>query len=131
MRSEKAVRVIIDTNILVSGLISGRGAPAKIVDAVLQGRIIPVMSTTTFEELEEVLSRPQLQTYFKRAQVSPQDFLANLKNVAEVVHPKPVNINIRDHKDRPFIELTMTEPEPEYLITGDKDFEQDRYAGSL
>ncbi|MBI2225550.1 MAG: PIN domain-containing protein [Betaproteobacteria bacterium] len=42
------MRVIVDTNVLVSGLISSRGSPARIVDAVLAGRIIPVMSEATF-----------------------------------------------------------------------------------
>ena len=123
------MRVIIDTNILVSGLISEYGAPAKIVDAMLQGQIIPVMSTVTFQELEDVLLRPQLQGYFERSGVSTHEFLVNLEKVAEFIQPQPVNIFIRDEKDRPFIELASTLPQPEYIITGDKDFEHDRYSG--
>lgn len=65
------MRVIVDTNIWVSGLISDRGAPARVVDAVLKGDIVPVMSEATFAELEDVLHRPSLQVYFRRASVTP------------------------------------------------------------
>ena len=40
-----------------------------------------------------------------------------------------IDTNIRDEKDRPFIELAATIPSPEYIITGDKDFEQGNYSG--
>jgi hypothetical protein len=70
-KSGNRVRVIVDTNIWVSGLISDRGAPARVVDTVLKGEIVPVMSEATFAELEDVLHRPPLQAYFRRAAVTP------------------------------------------------------------
>jgi len=82
------VRVIFDTNVLVSGLISEIGPPARIVDAVLRGEIIPVMSPATFAELEDVLYRPQLQRYFRRAGVSVFQFLTVLTQVAQLVRPR-------------------------------------------
>jgi putative PIN family toxin of toxin-antitoxin system len=123
------LRVIVDTYILISGLLSRKGAPAKIVDALLEGRILPVMSKETFAELESVLAKPRLEVYFKGARVLPEVFLENIKAVAEFVHPHPTETSIRDIKDIPFIELAATIPQPEYLITGDKDFEQKRYHG--
>ena len=53
------MRVVLDTNIFVSGLLSAAGPPARIIQAVLQRRLIPVMSPETFAELEAVLRRPQ------------------------------------------------------------------------
>ena len=34
------MRVVVDTNVFVSGLINPRGAPGAIVDAVIEGRIV-------------------------------------------------------------------------------------------
>ncbi|MBA5861925.1 MAG: putative toxin-antitoxin system toxin component, PIN family [Nitrospira sp. CR1.1] len=48
-----SVRVVLDTNIFVSGLLSAAGPPARILQAVLQRRLIPVMSPDTFAELSE------------------------------------------------------------------------------
>jgi len=121
------VRVIVDTNVLISGLISDSGAPAQIVDAILAGSIIPVMSAATFAELEEVLHRPRLQPYFRRAQLTPYLLLSQLEQIAQFVKPKPSKTPIRDDNDRPFLELAATRPAPDFIITGDKDFEQGRY----
>lgn len=55
------MRVVVDTNILVSGLLSSKGAPARIVDAILHGSVVPIVSEATFAELKDVLSRPKLE----------------------------------------------------------------------
>jgi hypothetical protein len=123
------VRVIVDTNVLVSGLISETAAPARIVDAILGGQAIPVMSRDTFAELEEVLTRPRLQVYFRRAGITPFELLAALQRVATFVRPRPSKMIVRDRKDRPFLELAATSPKADFLITGDKDFEAPRYEG--
>lgn len=125
------MRIIIDTNIFVSGLLNKKGAPGKIVDAVLQGELIAVMSDTTFDELAEVLNRPRLAPYFNRAHARPVEFLESLKILIEKVSFQAIDceFKIRDAKDRPFIELAATPPKPDFLITGDKDFEEKRYAG--
>lgn len=87
------------------------------------------MSAETFAELEEVLSRPRLKAVFRRADITPYRLLAALERVAHFVKPKPANIAIRDEKDRPFLELTTVKPAPDFIVTGDKDFQEARYAG--
>ena len=123
------MQVIVDTNVLVSGLISDAGAPARIVDAILNGDLVPVMSPATFAELEDVLHRPKLQAYFRRAGITAFHFLANLERLAQFVTPRPSKTPIRDAKDRLFLELAATRPAPDFIVTGDKDFEQDRNEG--
>lgn len=123
------MRVIVDTNVLVSGLISGAGPPARIVDAVLDGEIIPVMSDATLAELEEVLHRPELQRYFRRADITVFQFLSGFAQVAQLVRPRASSASIRDERDRPFLELAASRPAPDYLVSGDKDFEGSRYEG--
>lgn len=121
------MRVVIDTNVLVSGLISRSGPPARIVDAVIQGRIIPVMSEATFAELEEVLHRPRLQPFFHSARITPFQLLTVLRDVAVFAKPGRSSALIRDVADRPFLELAASRPPPDFIVTGDKDFEQDHY----
>ena len=125
------MRIIIDTNIFVSGLLNKKGAPGQVIDAVLQGDITALMSDVTFNELKEVLNRPRLLSYFEKAQVKPTKFLELLELLIEMVSVQSVEceVKIRDIKDQPFIELAAISPKPDFLITGDKDFEQKRYAG--
>lgn len=123
------MRVVVDTNVLVSGFISSSGPPAEIINAILKGAIVPVMSRATFAELEDVLHRPRLQPYFKRVGITRFRFLADLEKVAQFVKPRPSRIPLRDPTDRIIVELAATRPTPDFIITGDRDFEQDRYHG--
>jgi putative PIN family toxin of toxin-antitoxin system len=123
------VRVIVDTNVLVSGFLFPSGPPAKIVNAILRGALVPVMSHATLSELEAVLSRPRLRLYLERTRFSPSVLVAELARVAEIVSPVSIQSSIRDEKDRPFLELAASHPPVDFLITGDKDFEQQRYEG--
>jgi len=111
------VRVVVDTNILVSGLISRTGPPARIVDAVLRGEIVPVMSDATFAELEEVLHRPSLQRYFRDSRVTPFQLLTALKTVAEFAKPGHSRVRMRDPTDRPFADLAAAHPAPDFIVT--------------
>jgi len=123
------VRVVLDTNIFVSGLLSAVGPPARIVQAVLQCRLIPIMSPVTFAELEAVVRRQKLQPAFARAGVNLTNFLATVRAEAEFVNPRPTSTPLRDERDRPFLDLMATEPPPQYFVTGDQDFEASHYSG--
>lgn len=123
------MRVVLDTNILVSGVISPIGPPAQILTALRQGRVVAVMSEATFSELQAVLQRPHFQPYFARAGVTPAALLGELRLQADIVIPVPSTLPIRDERDRPFLELMATHPPPHWFITGDKDFEGRQYSG--
>lgn len=123
------MRVVLDTNIFVSGLLSAVGPPARIVRAVLQRRLIPIMSPATFAELNTVVHRPKLQQAFARAGVNLTIFLATVRAEAQFVAPHPTNTLLHDERDRPFLDLMATEPPPQYFVTGDKDFEASHYSG--
>ncbi|WP_295586323.1 putative toxin-antitoxin system toxin component, PIN family [uncultured Lamprocystis sp.] len=81
------MRAIVDTNILISGLLSKAGVPGKIVDAIVAGRITAVFSSETLAELRDVLTRPRLQPYLTRAKVDPvaKDFTAGRYGEVPVV----------------------------------------------
>jgi putative PIN family toxin of toxin-antitoxin system len=69
------VRVVLDTNIIVSGLMSMTSPPAQILNAVRAGQVVAVMSEATFTELEHVLHRPAVQRYFTHTTITPLRFL--------------------------------------------------------
>lgn len=54
------VRAAVDTNVLVSGLLSPHGPPARIVDAFRRHRFELVVSPQVLDELLDVLLRPRL-----------------------------------------------------------------------
>ncbi|HKV24689.1 MAG TPA: putative toxin-antitoxin system toxin component, PIN family [Candidatus Acidoferrum sp.] len=54
------MRVVLDTNVLVSALISPRGHPAAIYDAWEEGRFILLTSAELLDELGATLERPRI-----------------------------------------------------------------------
>ena len=55
------MRVVLDTNVLVSALYSAYGVPAKIVEAITNGLITPCFNEEILAEYADVLSRPRLK----------------------------------------------------------------------
>jgi putative PIN family toxin of toxin-antitoxin system len=53
------VRVVLDTNVLVSGLLSAAGPPGWIVEAAIAGTLEPVFDMAIRQEYEEVLRRAE------------------------------------------------------------------------
>ena len=51
------IKIVVDTNVLVSGLLNDTGAPAKLILRWLQGQFDLIISKLTFEEYEYVLAR--------------------------------------------------------------------------
>ena len=81
------MRVVLDTNVLVSGLMSVTSPPARILNALRTGQIVAVMSEVTLAELGEVLRRPAVQRYFVHAVITPDALLADLRVQADLVMP--------------------------------------------
>lgn len=123
------MRVVLDTNILISGLITQTGPPAQILNALRDGRIVAIMSEATLAELAAVLRRPSFQRYLTRSRITPTKFLDDLLNQVDLVTPMVSDLPIRDERDRLFLNLMATHPPPRYFVTGDQDFEASHYSG--
>ena len=54
------MRIVLDTNVLVSGLLNPNGAPGRIVDLIIAGQVQVLYDDRILGEYREVLSRPQL-----------------------------------------------------------------------
>lgn len=53
--------IVLDTNVLVSSLLSSRGAPSKILDLILGEQVVVAYDNRILGEYEEVLSRPEFK----------------------------------------------------------------------
>jgi len=55
------MRIVLDTNVLVAGLLSPSGPPAWIVEAVLAGELDLALDAAIRQEYEDVLRRPEFR----------------------------------------------------------------------
>ena len=114
------MRVVIDTNVLLSGLIRPRGAPGAIVRALRDGRLVPILTRPMLEEIAAVLSRPWLQAKYGLGPGDVETVLRFLATRGELVEPKVEIRRCRDPHDDMFLEAAVSGA-VERLVTGDKD----------
>ncbi len=99
-----ALQVVIDTNVLVSAVLNPAGTPARVIAAIQQGKLEPLLSRAIRDEYREVLSRPRFG--FPPALVA--DMLNTFDELALLLepgaHPLP---NLPDPDDAPFSALAL------------------------
>lgn len=111
------MRVILDTNVLLSALLSPRGAPAKLLTAWERKLFTLVISDELLAELRSVLRRP-----FFRARLRESDaelFAVRLHDLALRYPNPPPSGDAPDAKDS-FLLALAAASEAAFLVTGDK-----------
>ncbi len=108
------MKVVIDTNILVSGLINVQGAPGRIVDLIRTGRLRPVVDDRILSEYGDVLFRERLRYWVAIADA--RNIMSFLSTYAERVTSNIVIKGLPDPGDSAFLEVAITAGIP--LITG-------------
>lgn len=106
------MNVVIDTNIVVSALLSPFGNPARILDLVLRGDLTPVFDDRILAEYREVLNRPRFG--FRADHID--DLLAFFGASGFAVSPAPLTIDLPGTSDAPFLEVAQSAGA--VLITG-------------
>lgn len=109
---------VLDVNVWVSALISPHGAPARIVRAVLDGELIPVVSPLLLEELTLVLARPRLRRWFTEDQA--RDLVRQLAAKADMQPDTRPSHHTRDPDDDYLVALAEL-PDVVGIVTGDDD----------
>ena len=95
------MRIVLDTNVLVSALISGKGSPGRLLAIVKRKNFTLVTSTYQIEELREVLSRDHLKQCILPGEAA--DLLYTLESVGVVVSELPTVHLSPDPKDNPIL----------------------------
>ena len=111
------LRLVIDTNILISGLMSVNSLPQQVFDYATSQAIL-LISDEVQSEIENVISRPKLQKYITLERRTK--FLSELSQQVERVTIKQQIRACRDPKDDKFLDLAVC-GEANYIITGDTD----------
>lgn len=115
-------RVVLDTNVLVSGFIKPSGSVGATVDALRDGRFLHLHSHATLEELVDVLARPWLEEKYGIRAPDVDAFLKLILLRGELVSPMREIHRCRDPKDDKFLELAVA-GRAEFLVSGDDDLQ--------
>lgn len=117
------LRVVLDTNVLLSGIAYPASVPGKIMSAWRHGSVEVLLSAYILDELRRVL--PRLSQRHGLSPVEIDDLVDVLSIQAEIIEPQPgAEADLRDIDDQPVLDTLLTALKTsgaDYLITGDKD----------
>ena len=107
------MRVVLDTNILVSGLLSPYGAPGELVRLVAMGALQVCYDARILAEYREVLLRP----IFPFTQTQVETLLDQVKAGGLMVGAQPLSAPLPDPDDEVFLAVALAGP-AQHLVTG-------------
>jgi uncharacterized protein len=109
------IRVVIDTNVLVSALLQPESLPATVLMLALSSQIQLCVSDAVFVEYDEVIRRPRL----KRSPEIIESTLQSIRKLGHWVKPTVWVTACTDADDNIFIECAQAAG-ADYLVTGNQ-----------
>jgi len=124
------VKVVLDTNVLLSGLMFPDGAPGRVVAAWRQARFDLVMSVPQLAEIGRALAYPKIQRVLGWDDRRIEQFIRQLYVRAQIVELAGTSVEVPADPDDAPILATLVAAKADVLITGDGDLLalRDRYA---
>ena len=112
----KKLKIILDTNVLISFLISKE---LNFLDELFFSTNVKLLfSKESLHELFEVIERPKISKYFTSIK---QDSLFNQLNQVSLLIDTKSKINVCRDPNDDFLLILAKDGKADYLITGDKD----------
>jgi putative PIN family toxin of toxin-antitoxin system len=115
------IKVVIDTNLFISGVISSRGAPRKLQNLWIKGEIQLVTSKKIITEIFRVINLPKIKDKYKLTDEQIQRLIKLIFRKAIITEDLyKIDKVVDDISDNKFLECAL-EGKAEYIISGDPD----------
>lgn len=119
---DEPLKVVIDTNLFVRGLLKGK-ITLPLIEAWVNDAFVLVTSEELIEELAEVVTRPRLRAYIPKGDADKLIELIYRKAI--VVKPSERPPLCRDPDDYPVLGSAIA-GQADFIVTGDGDLKDDR-----
>lgn len=111
------IRVVVDTNVLVAGLIGGKKPNREILRRCLEGDLQPYVGNALYLEYQNLLNRESVQAFCQQTLVSLMEFLDGFAQVCKAVDARYLwRPNLRDEADNHLVGLAIA-ASAAYIIT--------------
>ena len=111
------MQIVLDSNILVSGILSPGGPPGQLIAAWKNHRFLLISSNMQLERLEKVFKRPKLSSMIEQQEAT--DLLSDIVNAAMIVEPECNITASTDPEDNCIIGMAIA-GRADFLVSGDK-----------
>ncbi len=116
----RVVRVVVDTNILISGTLVEQGFPAQIIDASIAGQIQLVVSPALIDEYLDVVQRPHIAKRYQEIGNRVDTILRYFHTNAVVVEGAITTPVVTADPGDDFLIACAEEGDAQYIISGDE-----------
>jgi len=113
------MRVVIDTNVFVSGLMLPGSVPGRILASANSGAFEIVLCEAILEEIAAALHYPKVR---KRIALSDEEldrYVQTLQFMVDIVDPAGVAASVPGDRDDDVILATLIAAKADWLVTGD------------
>ena len=117
------MRIVLDTNTLVSGVISAGGPPRRLLDGARTQTFEICSSTVLLAELLDVLTREKFAVRLVQAGLTPLNIVSELRRMAYMVAPDNVPRVIADDPDDDHVIACAVAAQADLIVSGDKQSE--------
>lgn len=115
------MKVVLDTNVLLSGLMKPDSVPGKIVRAWRAAQFDLLLSEAMLEEIGRALAYPKIRGRLKWDQETISRYLLLLRFKTEVVDIGGVTVEVPDDPHDAPVLATLVAGDGSFLVTGDSD----------
>ncbi len=124
------MRVVLDTNVLLSGLMFPNGAPGRVVAAWREARFELVISVHQLAEIGRALAYPKIHRILGWDDRRIEQFIRQLYIRVQIVDLGGISVEVPADPDDVPILATLVAAKADVLVTGDRDLLalRDRYA---
>lgn len=103
-----AIKIVVDTSVLISALISSTGSSRELIRRCLKGEYLPLMGNALFSEYESVIGREEILAKCPLTSAEISALLASKLSVSEWISLYYLwQPNLKDEADNHLIELAI------------------------
>ena len=118
------IRVVLDTNVFISAILTPHGPPAKILELALEGRFSIIISPAIIREIGLVFQYPRLKKAMEKHRLTPEEVEEAIFKILKVAIITAGGKIIQGVSRDPADDLILScaaEGQADFVISGDKD----------
>jgi len=113
------LKIVLDTNVLVSALINPHGKPAQIINYVFENKLRLFTSPSIIEEMERVLSYPKLMKRHGLEKEELREFVSDLLSIMLLIEEeKTTEVIMEGPSDNKYLSCAIN-GKVDFIISGD------------
>lgn len=113
------IKAVVDTNVLVSSIISSKSSPAKIINYWQERKFVLVTSEKILQETRRVLNYPKISKKYHFNKEKVNELIHGFSLFSEVCKPaKKISVIQQDPEDNKFLEAALT-AKVDFIVSGD------------